>query len=132
MPAARKDPKPAAARTPARAATINDIARLAGVSKKTVSRIINRSPLVRQDTREKVEALMREVGYSPDPMARGLGPSELSFEASFDRGQRKTILQQTEDRARNPAGGVEHATSAVFPVRHGAYFRRRSAPSSRR
>ena len=57
---------------PRRRPTINDIARLAGVSKKTVSRIINRSPLVRADTREKVEALMREVGYTPDPMARGL------------------------------------------------------------
>src|SRR5690606_35329795 len=55
-----------------KAATINDIARLSGVSKKTVSRIINNSPLVRQDTREKVEALMREVGYAPDPLARGL------------------------------------------------------------
>lgn len=61
-----------------KAATINDIARLAGVSKKTVSRIINRSPLVREDTREKVEALMREVGYTPDPMARG-----LAFRKSF-------------------------------------------------
>ena len=61
-----------------RAATINDIARLAGVSKKTVSRIINHSPLVRQDTREKVEALMREVGYVPDPLARG-----LAFRRSF-------------------------------------------------
>src|SRR5690606_29290066 len=59
-------------------ATINDIARLAGVSKKTVSRIINNSPLVRKDTREKVEALMREVGYTPDPMARG-----LAFRRSF-------------------------------------------------
>ena len=52
--------------------TINDIARLAGVSKKTVSRVINRSPLVQQETREKIEALIREVGYVPDPMARGL------------------------------------------------------------
>ncbi|MEE7566881.1 LacI family DNA-binding transcriptional regulator, partial [Xanthomonas sp. Kuri4-3] len=59
-------------------ATINDIARLSGVSKKTVSRIINNSPLVRQDTREKVEALMREVGYAPDPLARG-----LAFRRSF-------------------------------------------------
>jgi LacI family transcriptional regulator len=48
------------------------------VSKKTISRIINRSPLVRQDTREKVEALMREVGYVPDPMARA-----LAFRRSF-------------------------------------------------
>lgn len=59
-------------------ATINDIARLSGVSKKTVSRIINNSPLVRKDTREKVEALMREVGYAPDPLARG-----LAFRRSF-------------------------------------------------
>jgi LacI family transcriptional regulator len=53
-------------------ATINDIARLAGVSKKTVSRVINHSPLVRPDTREKVSALMRQHGYVPDPQARGL------------------------------------------------------------
>ena len=59
-------------------ATINDIARLSGVSKKTVSRIINNSPLVRKDTREKVETLMREVGYTPDPLARG-----LAFRRSF-------------------------------------------------
>src|SRR4051812_26524709 len=59
-------------------ATINDIARLAGVSKKTVSRVINRSPLVRPDTREKVEALIREHDYAPDPLARG-----LAFRKSF-------------------------------------------------
>ncbi|MFC4729170.1 LacI family DNA-binding transcriptional regulator [Coralloluteibacterium thermophilus] len=53
-------------------ATINDIARLAGVSKKTVSRVINASPLVRAETREKVAGLMRQVGYVPDPQARGL------------------------------------------------------------
>jgi LacI family transcriptional regulator len=58
--------------------TINDIARLSGVSKKTVSRLINNSPLVRKDTRDKVEALMREVGYAPDPLARG-----LAFRRSF-------------------------------------------------
>jgi LacI family transcriptional regulator len=59
-------------------ATINDIARLAGVSKKTVSRVINDSPLVKPDTRAKVHALMREYGYAPDPQARG-----LAFRKSF-------------------------------------------------
>lgn len=79
MPA-RKPPAapPSRPATTGKAATINDIARLAGVSKKTVSRIINHSPLVRKDTREKVEALMREVGYTPDPLARG-----LAFRRSF-------------------------------------------------
>ncbi len=59
-------------------ATINDVARLAGVSKKTVSRVLNQSPLVRAETRAKVSALMREVGYVPDPQARG-----LAFRRSF-------------------------------------------------
>jgi LacI family transcriptional regulator len=52
--------------------TINDIARLAGVSKKTVSRVINASPFVRDDTRERIEAVIAELGYAPDPQARGL------------------------------------------------------------
>ncbi|QDH68889.1 LacI family DNA-binding transcriptional regulator [Marilutibacter alkalisoli] len=80
MPASSKPKKSTAgiALPHGKNATINDIARLAGVSKKTVSRIINHSPLVRQDTRERVEALMREVGYVPDPLARG-----LAFRRSF-------------------------------------------------
>ena len=52
--------------------TINDIARLAGVSKKTVSRVINRSPLLNRETRDKVEAIIRETGYVPNPQARAL------------------------------------------------------------
>ncbi|WP_420145612.1 LacI family DNA-binding transcriptional regulator [Sphingobium sp.] len=52
--------------------TINDIASMAGVSKKTVSRVINRSPLLNQETRDKVEAIIRETGYVPNPQARAL------------------------------------------------------------
>lgn len=59
-------------------ATINDIARLADVSKKTVSRVINNSPFVKEDTRRRVEAVIAEHGYSPDPQARG-----LAFRRSF-------------------------------------------------
>jgi LacI family transcriptional regulator len=58
--------------------TINDVARLAGVSKKTVSRVINRSPLVREETREKVDAIIAELGFRPDPQARA-----LAFRRSF-------------------------------------------------
>lgn len=52
--------------------TINDVARLAGVSKKTVSRVINRSPLLNDETRLRVEAVIRETGYVPNPQARAL------------------------------------------------------------
>lgn len=60
MPSANKNP------------TINDVARAAGVSKKTVSRVINRSALLKKDTREKVEAVIAELGYVPNPQARAL------------------------------------------------------------
>jgi LacI family transcriptional regulator len=52
--------------------TINDIARLAAVSKKTVSRVINNSPFVRAETRARVNAIIAESGFVPDPQARGL------------------------------------------------------------
>lgn len=52
--------------------TINDIARLAGVSKKTVSRVINRSQQLTDETRERVETIIREIGYVPNPQARAL------------------------------------------------------------
>jgi LacI family transcriptional regulator len=52
--------------------TINDIARMSGVSKKTVSRVINRSPLLNEATRSKVDAVIQRVGYIPNPQARAL------------------------------------------------------------
>ncbi|BCA57539.1 LacI family transcriptional regulator [Sphingomonas sp. HMP6] len=52
--------------------TINDVARIAGVSKKTVSRVINRSPLLNDDTRRKVEEVIGDLGYIPNPQARAL------------------------------------------------------------
>ncbi len=52
--------------------TINDIARMAGVSKKTVSRVINDSPLVKGETRDEVKRIIKETGFAPDPQARGL------------------------------------------------------------
>lgn len=52
--------------------TINDVARIAGVSKKTVSRVINRSPLLNKDTRQRVESVIAQLGYVPNPQARAL------------------------------------------------------------
>ena len=58
--------------------TINDVARIAAVSKKTVSRVINQSPFVREETRVKVTAVIDELGFVPDLQARG-----LAFRRSF-------------------------------------------------
>ena len=52
--------------------TINSVASHAGVSKKTVSRVLNNEPNVSVATREKVLAVFKELDYTPNPIARGL------------------------------------------------------------
>ncbi|MFL6734415.1 MAG: LacI family DNA-binding transcriptional regulator [Sphingomicrobium sp.] len=52
--------------------TINDVARLAGVSKKTVSRVINNSALLNDDTRNRVLKVIQDLAYVPNPQARAL------------------------------------------------------------
>lgn len=55
------------------AATIVDVARLANVSIKTVSRVTNGEPNVREQTRSRVEDAIRSLEYSPNPYAQRLG-----------------------------------------------------------
>ena len=52
--------------------TIRQVASKAGVSAMTVSRVINDSPRVSDDTRRRVEAAIAELGYVPNRLARGL------------------------------------------------------------
>jgi DNA-binding LacI/PurR family transcriptional regulator len=54
------------------AATIQEVARLAGVAVGTVSRVLNDNPTVGQQTRARVEAAISELGYRPSPIARNL------------------------------------------------------------
>ena len=53
-------------------ATITEVARHAGVGAATVSRVLNGSPLVREDTRERVLAAINEMGYRRNNAARVL------------------------------------------------------------
>jgi LacI family transcriptional regulator len=52
--------------------TIRDVAKLAGVSTMTVSRVINNSGYVSRDARERVDAAITEIGYVPNSLARSL------------------------------------------------------------
>lgn len=52
--------------------TINDVARLAGVSIKTVSRVMNNEPNVREETRTKVKEAATLLHYRPNLLARSL------------------------------------------------------------
>ena len=52
--------------------TINEIAKIAGVSRSTVSRVLNHDENVSDRTRAKVQAIIDEMGYQPSPVARSL------------------------------------------------------------
>lgn len=53
-------------------ATIRDIAKEAGVSTATVSRVLNSSTHVNEDTKEKIMSVVKKYNYSPSTIARGL------------------------------------------------------------
>src|SRR4051812_20886529 len=66
---------PTAPAARAQTITIYDVAREAGVSTKTVSRVLNGEPHVREALRERVAAAASELGYRPNASARALAGS---------------------------------------------------------
>lgn len=68
---------------------MHDVARLAGVSHQTVSRVLNEHPSVRSATRERVLDAMRELDYRPNNLARSLVTSRthrigvISFDVRY-------------------------------------------------
>jgi LacI family transcriptional regulator len=85
--------------------TIQDVAKRAGVAPITVSRTINSSGYVSEETRRRVEAAIEELGYVPNTLARGL------------RSKRTNTLALVVTDITNPfftiiARGVEDTASA--------------------
>lgn len=59
-------------------ATIYDVAREAGVSMATVSRVVNGNPNVKPSTRKKVLEAIEQLGYRPNAVARGLASKKTT------------------------------------------------------
>src|SRR5690348_10750845 len=57
---------------PRRRASIHDVARAAGLSSGTVSRVLNRHPDVSPAARERVEQAIAQLDYQPNPVGRAL------------------------------------------------------------
>ena len=60
------------ARLPRKAPVMADVAKLAGVSHQTVSRVVNGSDHVKDDTIKRVLDAMQKLDYRPNPVARAL------------------------------------------------------------
>ncbi|WP_265587186.1 LacI family DNA-binding transcriptional regulator [Sphingomicrobium arenosum] len=71
-----------------RSVTIEDVARVANVSRQTVSRVINRLPSVSADAKSRVEEAIAELGYVPNLAARRMG------------GARSFLIMAINDRVR--------------------------------
>jgi len=88
-----------------RPASIHDVARLAGVSDQTISRVLNGHPSVRGSTRDRVLAAMGALGYRPNRAARMLGTRRsqiigvLTAEAGSRSGQASSV-RAVEEAAR--------------------------------
>lgn len=78
MKSHRTIPSPDGTPEPGRPASIYDVARRAGVSIKTVSRVVNRQSNVSETTRARVMEAVKDLSYRPNVFARGLA-SEHSF-----------------------------------------------------
>jgi len=105
-----------------------DVAARAGVSHQTVSRVLNESPLVREDTRDRVLAAIQELGYRRNKAARMLatnrsgrigmvsahlalhGPSSISLavqEAGFEAGYDVSLVALSDLSPESLQGAVD-------------------------
>jgi len=105
-----------------RDANIFDVARLAGVSHQTVSRVINDRPNVRPATRERVEQAIAQLHFSPSPAARALvtrrtrtiglvtpgisdyGPTSIAVQFNFAARAARYYVQSVSASSDEPQG----------------------------
>lgn len=97
-------------RRPRAHASINDVARVAGVSGQTVSRVVHGSDSVRPETRAKVLAAMETLGYVPNQAARALRVGEFGTIGLLAHRFERT------GEALTTAGVIEAATAQGYGV----------------
>ena len=90
--------------------TISDVATYAGVSIRTVSRVLNRSPKVNAQTREQVEEAIRALGFRPSARARGLATGQ-SFLIGMVHNDQNALVLDTVQR-----GMVREATRRGYEI----------------
>lgn len=98
--------------------TIADVAARAGVSIRTVSRVLNRSPLVNAATREQVEAVVAALQFRPSARARGLATGR-SFLLGLAHNDRNALVLDPLQRGIVGAAAARGYELVVHPVASG-------------
>ncbi|GAC1312962.1 MAG: LacI family DNA-binding transcriptional regulator [Chloroflexota bacterium] len=113
--------------TPQTLATVEDIARAAGVSVATVSRVLNSNPKVAQATRRRVLKILDDVGYAPNNLARNLRARALRVFGLVIPDIRNPVYTSlhrgVEDVARGAGFFVLLANTDEQPERQADYLR---------
>ncbi|WP_156040152.1 substrate-binding domain-containing protein [Alicyclobacillus macrosporangiidus] len=108
-------------------ANISDVAKLAGVSPMTVSRVINQSGHVKEETRLRVLRAMKELNYVPNDLARSLVRRRTDTLAlivpDITNPFFTTVARGTEDTARKNDFRVVLCNSDEDPVKELEYIR---------
>ncbi|WP_395332268.1 LacI family DNA-binding transcriptional regulator [Novosphingobium sp. BL-8H] len=97
--------------------TMDDVARIAGVSKKTISRFINNSPDVSARMRARVEAAIAQLGFVPNAQARALALRRSFLVALVHNGSDRGIRDAVETGMVRAMEGGELAL-VLCPLRH--------------
>ena len=71
-----------------RSVTINHVAEMAGVSRQTVSRVINNSPNVKPAVKERIQQAIDVLGYVPNIAARRMGGAKSFLIVAINDRQR--------------------------------------------
>lgn len=91
-------------------ATIHDVADAAGVSIRTVSRVLNRSTKVNAETRQRIDAAIARLGFSPSARARGLATGRSYLIGIIHNGRNALVLDTVQ------RGVVEGASARGYEL----------------
>ena len=97
--------------------TINDVAELANVSIKTVSRVLNHEPRVRPATKERVQKAMEMLNYSPNSSARRLAGNRAYLLGILYDDPGTEYISNIQNGALK-ACRDDHSDILIFPVRY--------------
>jgi LacI family transcriptional regulator len=99
--------------------TINQVAARSGVSKRTISRVINGSAKVNARTRSHVESVIASLGYRPNTRARALSTGR-SFLIGLVHDDPKALAVEAVQRGLSPLLGEHGFELVVHPCSHSA------------